>query len=147
MKKLLNEFISKNEEQTYEFAKELALKIEVPTVINLVGDLGAGKTTFTKGFLKALGVKENVTSPTFTLLNEYQTGYPIYHFDMYRIEDPNETEQLGFDEYFDLNFLNGITLVEWASNTPHLLPSKYLQITIEKITDNQRKFVIELIQN
>lgn len=147
MEKNILEFISNDVNQTHIFAEQLAKTVKCPLVVNLVGDLGAGKTTFTQGFLKALGVKENITSPTFTLLNEYQTQFPIYHFDMYRIEDPSETQQLGFDEYFDLNTLNGITLVEWASNTPHLLPKNYMQINIIKIDENKRKFVVKFIQN
>lgn len=147
MKKEIISFVSKNCEETQIFAEKLAKTIQKPLVINLVGDLGAGKTTFTQGFLKGLGVNENVTSPTFTLLNEYNLDYPIYHFDMYRIEDPSETQQLGFEEYFDLNSLNGITLVEWAENTPHLLPKKYMQIDIKKIDDECREFKISLIEN
>ena len=104
--------------------------------------MGAGKTTFSQGLLKGLGITEPVTSPTFTLLNEYQAEFPVYHFDMYRIDDPNETEQLGFEEYFDLNTLKGITLVEWACKTPHLLPKKYLQIDIKHLDDSCREIII-----
>ena len=125
-----------------KFAFDLAKTIKPPVVINLSGDLGAGKTTFTQGFLKGLGVAENVTSPTFTILNEYRTTFPIYHFDMYRIEDPEETQHLGFEEYFDLNTMGGVTLIEWAQNTPHLIPKKHLKIEINKLGDLKRQFIV-----
>lgn len=147
MKKDILKVVTKNSDETMIFAEKLAKTIEKPLVVNLVGDLGAGKTTFAKGFLRGLGVCENVTSPTFTLLNEYYADFPIFHFDMYRIEDENETVQLGFDEYFDLNTLKGVTLVEWAENTPKLLPNKYMQIDIEKIDENKREFNLALVEN
>lgn len=133
-------------QQTYDFAKSFAKIVVPPMVINLVGDLGAGKTTFAQGLLQALGVKESVTSPTFTILNEYNASFPIYHFDMYRIEDSGEIENLGFEEYFDLASLKGVTLVEWAENTPQLLPNKYVQITIKKLENDGREFVVSNIQ-
>ena len=146
MEKLLFSVTSKNTEQTQIFAQNFAKSIKVPTVINLVGDLGSGKTTFTQGFIKGLGITDYVTSPTFTLLNEYYKDFPVYHFDMYRIENPEETQQLGFEEYFDLNCLQGVTLVEWAEKTPHLLPSSYIKIQIKKIDDTTREFVVSSVQ-
>lgn len=142
MEQQLFSVITKNKEETFAFAKSFAKIIKPPMVINLVGDLGAGKTTFTQGLLQTLGVKENVTSPTFTILNEYFANFPIYHFDMYRIEDAEEVENLGFDEYFDLSTLKGITLVEWAQNTPQLLPNQFVQIKIKKLGDDMREFVV-----
>ena len=147
MKKDIIRFVSRSLSETVVFSEKIALSISVPCVINLVGDLGSGKTTFAQGFIKALGVNDNVTSPTFTLLNEYKGKVPIYHFDMYRIENPEETQQLGFEEYFDLACLNGITLVEWAERTPHLLPKNYTQINIKAIDENSREFTVSLIQN
>lgn len=146
MEKKLICVTTKSSEETFAFAKSFAKIVTPPMVINLVGDLGAGKTTFTQGLLKALGVTEHITSPTFTILNEYNTTFPIYHFDMYRIEDASETENLGFEEYFDLGTLKGLTLVEWAENTPQLLPNKYLQITIKKLGDDVREFVVSSIE-
>ena len=105
------EVVSQNEEMTMEIAKKYAMSIKSPTVISLVGDLGAGKTTFAKGFAKGLEISELVTSPTFTILNTYEGRLPLYHFDMYRLSSCQEAEELGFEEYFDLKILKGVSLV------------------------------------
>lgn len=139
------EVITNSENETMLVAEKLAKTIKAPCVISLVGDLGAGKTTFTKGFAKGLGVKDIVTSPTFTLFNEYlDQPTKLYHFDMYRISGDEEIKELGFEEYFDLKKLDGITLVEWAENTPEIMPKKYSKITFEKLDDEKRKIIIEL---
>ena len=102
-------------EETERVAEKLARSLGYPAVISLVGDLGAGKTTFTKGFAKGLDIKENVTSPTFTIMNEYTSGRkPMYHFDMYRLSSLDEALELGFGEYFDLTTLKGASIVELA---------------------------------
>ena len=93
-------------------------------VIGLVGDLGTGKTTLTKAIATALGIPDAITSPTFTILREYKTGrLPLYHFDVYRIGDPDEMYELGFEEYFDGD---GLTVVEWADLIEDLLPKDAL---------------------
>lgn len=140
------EVLAKNEEQTMAIGQKLAQSMVVPQVVSLVGDLGAGKTTFAKGFAKGLGISKMVTSPTFTILNEYLEGKTkMYHFDMYRLESEEEARAVGFETYFDLSSLDGITIVEWAENTKGILPKSYLRVTIEKVSDEERKITIEQI--
>lgn len=103
-------FVSHSVNDTYAFAKKVADKLKGGEVIILRGDLGAGKTTFTKGLAKALGVEEIVTSPTFTYVKEYYGRLPLYHFDMYRVADADEVYELGLEEYF---YKGGVVVVEW----------------------------------
>ena len=99
-------------------------------VYALVGDLGVGKTVFTKGFAEGLGIEEAVNSPTFTILQIYDEGrIPLYHFDVYRIEEPEEMEEIGFDEYIEGD---GVCLIEWAGRIADLLPDNTIVIRIEK---------------
>ncbi len=134
------EFISKSEKDTIKLAKKFEKKLKGGEVVVLNGDLGAGKTTFTKALCKALKVKENVTSPTFTLMNIYTSGrLPLYHFDMYRIEDESEAEELGLNDYF---YSNGVCMIEWAQNIKHILPKNLITINIEKLGETSRKFEI-----
>ena len=134
------EFISKSEKDTIKLAKKFEKKLKGGEVVVLNGDLGAGKTTFTKALCKALNVKENVTSPTFTLMNIYTSGrLPLYHFDMYRIEDESEAEELGLNDYF---YSNGVCMIEWAENIKHILPKNLITLNIEKIGETSRKFEI-----
>lgn len=140
----MKEYISNSEEETFEIASEIANSLNFPTVILLDGDLGAGKTHFVKGFVKALGDDELVTSPTFTIMNEYTDGkVNIYHFDMYRLSSMEEAINLGFEEYFDLKILNGVSLVEWPQNVEGLFPKEVIKIYIEKLGINKRKIIIE----
>lgn len=137
------ETITNNREETIAFAEELAKKIDCPKVIVLSGDLGAGKTTFSKGFAKGLGIEETITSPTFTLLNEYTGEKNLYHFDMYRLSSKEEAYELGFENYFEKN--DGIILVEWAENVAGLFNPPYLKISITKLDEDKRKFILEEI--
>ena len=139
------EVISDSPEMTQTVAEKYAQSINSPVVISLVGDLGAGKTTFTKGFCKGLGIDDLVTSPTFTIMNDYTSGrMPLYHFDMYRLGSKEEAEELGFAEYFDLRKLKGISIVEWAENVKGLLPALYVEIVFTKIDENKRKIAISV---
>ena len=116
-------------EDTEEIAKRLAAVTKPGAVIALDGDLGCGKTAFTKGFAKALGVKEPVVSPTFTIFQVYEDGaLPLYHFDVYRIEDPEEMYELGYEEYF---YSKGVTVVEWADMIKELIPANAVHILME----------------
>lgn len=137
--------ISKSAEDTIKFAKEYAKRLSAPKIIILSGDLGAGKTTFSKGFAQGLGITETITSPTFTLLNEYENATPLYHFDMYRLSSADEAFALGFETYFNLSRLNGIVLAEWAENVEGLFKPPFTKITIEKMSDTERKIKIEEI--
>lgn len=138
------ELITNSANDTIEFGKSVARAVEKGAVISLVGDLGAGKTTFTKGVARGLGIMDNVTSPTFTILNEYAGEEKrLYHFDFYRIEDPDELVELGFEDYFPS--ADGLTIVEWVEKAPSVLPKKFYQITFKKIDDDKRKIVFEEI--
>ena len=137
------EKITNNRDETLDFAEKFAKQIVAPKIIVLSGDLGAGKTTFSKGFAKGLGISETITSPTFTLLNEYSGDKNLYHFDMYRLSSKEEAYELGFENYFENN--DGIILVEWAENVKGLFTTPYLKVLIEKIDENKRKFTLEEI--
>ena len=141
------EKITKNAEETMEFAKRLAQKVVGPSIYVLSGDLGAGKTTFTKGFALGLGVDEIVTSPTFTIMNEYKgEKFQLCHFDMYRLTGAEEAYMLGFEEYFDNKNLKTVNLVEWAENVEGLIRKPYFKVSFEKIDDNKRNIIVEEIK-
>lgn len=117
-------------EETQELGKQLAQQLQPGSVCALIGDLGVGKTVFTQGIAQGLGITEPVCSPTFTILQVYEEGrMPFYHFDVYRIADPEEMEELGYEEYF---YGDGFTMVEWADRIAKLMPACYQRITICK---------------
>ncbi len=123
------QFISKSEEDTKKFAKQLASVLKKQDVIVLTGDLGSGKTKFTEGILSYWGLENEISSPTFTIVNEYQKdNICIYHFDVYRLEDSSEFYEIGGEEYFE----NGICLIEWGELIEDALPKDYLHITFSK---------------
>ena len=116
--------------ETFELGKQLGEKAVPGQIYTLNGDLGTGKTVFTQGVAAGLGIKEPVNSPTFTIVQEYEDGrLPFYHFDVYRIGDIEEMEEIGYDDYF---FGKGICLIEWAELIEELLPESIIEITIEK---------------
>lgn len=136
------EYICKNLDDTKKLSEEFSKTLVGGEVITLNGDLGAGKTTFTQFLAKAFGIKEAVTSPTFTLMNQYLSGrLKLYHFDMYRIDDIDEILETGLTEYFGAK--DAVCLIEWAENIKPLLPQKLIKISIEKLGENERKFIIE----
>lgn len=117
-------------EETWALGEKLGRLAKAGDICSLIGDLGVGKTVFTQGFARGLGVKEPVFSPTFTIVQIYEDGrVPFYHFDVYRIGDPEEMEEIGCEEYF---YGNGVCLIEWADLIEEFLPSDRLSITIEK---------------
>ncbi len=121
---------TKSEEATREIGKILGREVKEGTVITLNGDLGVGKTVFTQGFAQGLGVKEPVNSPTFTIVQIYEEGrLPFYHFDVYRIGDIEEMEEIGYQDYF---YGTGVCLIEWAELIQEILPSNHVDISIEK---------------
>ncbi|WP_456272659.1 tRNA (adenosine(37)-N6)-threonylcarbamoyltransferase complex ATPase subunit type 1 TsaE [Bacillus sp. AK031] len=132
------ELVSGSPDQTAEFAGRLAEKLAENDVLTLEGDLGAGKTTFTKGLAKGLGVTRNVNSPTFTIIKEYQGRLPLYHMDVYRLDD--SFEDLGFDEYF---LGGGVTVVEWAHLIEEQLPEEKLAVTIRRKSEHERMIMLE----
>mgnify|MGYP000936259031 CR=1 FL=1 len=122
--------------ETHALGKKIGEKAEPGDVYTLVGDLGVGKTVFAKGFALGLGITEPITSPTFTIIQEYEQGrLPFYHFDVYRIADEEEMFELGYESYF---FGQGVCLIEWASLIQGLLPAECRTIRIEK--DLERGF-------
>ncbi len=123
-------YVSYAPEETYNIGKALGNQAERGAVFCLVGDLGVGKTLFTKGFAAGLGIDEPVTSPTFTIINVYDSGrLPFYHFDVYRIGDEEELEEIGYEEYF---YGEGVSFVEWANFIEDLVPEDAVWITIKK---------------
>ena len=133
-----------SEVDTFEIGKKLAMNSKPGDVFALTGDLGVGKTVFAKGFAEGLGIKDNISSPTFTFVLVYENGrMPLYHFDMYRIADPEELEEIGYEDYF---FGEGVCLVEWPSRVEELLPENTVRVSIEKDLSNDfmyRKIVVE----
>ena len=120
-------------EETFGLGEELGGKAAAGEIYALSGDLGTGKTVFAQGFAKGLGINEYVNSPTFTILQVYEDGrLPLYHFDVYRIEEPEEMEEIGFEDYF---YGDGVTLIEWAELIRELLPENIRRISIEKDLD------------
>lgn len=132
------EIITNSEQETKNVASTLASLMNPSNVISLEGDLGSGKTTFTKGIAKGLGIKRNVTSPTFTIIKEYSGRLPLYHMDVYRLE--YSEEDIGFDEYL---YGEGITVVEWAAFIEEYMPDERLDITISVIDDEHRKIAFQ----
>ena len=119
-----------SEKETAQIAENLAKQVKVGEVYCLSGDLGVGKTVFTKGFAKGLGIKEPVNSPTFTIMQIYEEGHlPLYHFDVYRIQDVEEMEEIGYEDYF---YGEGVCFIEWAELIKEILPSDCKKIRIEK---------------
>lgn len=121
---------STSEKETYNLGLELGQKAAAGQVFTLIGDLGVGKTVFTKGLAKGLGIEEPVSSPTFTIVQVYEEGrLPFYHFDVYRIGDVEEMDEIGFEDYV---YGEGVSLIEWANLIEEILPEHYTEINIEK---------------
>ncbi len=117
-------------QETFEFGKRIGENAQPGQVYTLIGDLGVGKTVFTQGVAKGLGIEGPVNSPTFTILQVYEDGrIPFYHFDVYRIGDVSEMDEIGYEDCF---YGNGISLVEWANLVEEILPEHYTEIRIEK---------------
>ena len=117
-------------EDTFKAGEQLAKEARPGDIYTLNGDLGVGKTIFTKGMARGLGIEEPVTSPTFTILQEYESGrLPLYHFDVYRIGDVEEMEEIGYEDCF---YGQGVSMIEWANLIEEILPEHYRRVTIEK---------------
>ena len=133
-----------SEKETYELGLTLGQKAKAGEVYCLLGDLGVGKTVFTKGFAKGLGIEEPISSPTFTIVQEYEEGrLPFYHFDVYRISDIEEMDEIGFDDYV---YGEGVTFIEWANLIEDILPKDRIVVTIEKNLEkgfDYRKIIIQ----
>ena len=135
-----------NQEQLIKIAEKMALKCQPNDVIALIGDLGTGKTTFSKAFGKILGVKENIKSPTFTYVSEYKSGkMPLFHFDVYRLEEAEEIYDIGYEDYIHSG---GVSLIEWADIIESELPDSFLKINLRYLVEeNKREIEIKWINN
>ena len=121
---------TRSPEETFAVGKSLGEKAFPGQVLTLTGDLGVGKTVFTQGLAEGLGIEEPVNSPTFTIVQVYEEGrMPFYHFDVYRIGDIEEMDEIGYEDYF---YGEGLTMIEWANLIEEILPDHYREITIEK---------------
>lgn len=135
-------FHSKSELDTLLFAKQFASNLKIKDIVVLSGDLGSGKTKFTEGILSFFGLEDEISSPTFTIVNEYlKNELPIYHFDVYRLEDSSEFHEIGGEEYFE----KGICIIEWGELIQDVLPKDYIQIDFSRNGDNERILKIKSI--
>ncbi len=131
------EYVSKSEKETIKIAKDFAKTLKGGDVVLLNGEMGAGKTAFTKGIAVALGITEQITSPTYAYMNDYDSK--LYHYDCYRLSSGEDAEALGLTDYF---YSNGICVIEWSENIIDVLPKKVIEVKIEKINEKTRKIII-----
>jgi len=135
--------VTTSPEQTWHVGRMLGARLAAGDTVCLYGDLGAGKTSFSYGIALGLEVKEKyITSPTFTLVNEYQGRVPFYHMDLYRLNDPGELEGIGFGKYIDSD---GVTVIEWAERAENELPTECLSVYLSSVNQNSREigFLVE----
>ena len=142
----MSTYISKSEQDTIDFAKNYAQNLKPGDIIVLSGELGSGKTKFVQGVLEYFNLQDEISSPTFTIVNEYNSDtVNIYHFDVYRLEDSDEFFAIGGEEYFS----KGICLIEWGELIEDILPKPYTKISFSKSDDDTsyRKLTIEKVEN
>jgi tRNA threonylcarbamoyladenosine biosynthesis protein TsaE len=145
-KKMIS-FKTVSQDETAALGRKLGEFLKAGDVVCLAGDLGTGKTAFTKGIAQALGISGYITSPTFTFVNEYQGRIPMFHFDVYRIGDPEDLFEIGFEEYLERD---GVVVIEWANMIKEILPSEYIWVDIRKDIDadfNMRIIEMEFLGN
>lgn len=131
-------YIVKSVEETMAIGIKLGSLCNAGDIICLTGDLGTGKTHMTKGIAQGIGIKDHITSPTFTIVNEYHSGrLKLYHFDVYRVNDPDEIYAIGFDEYI---FSDGVSIIEWSNYIEELIPEEHISINIEKLNDKGESY-------
>ncbi|MEF9951578.1 MAG: tRNA (adenosine(37)-N6)-threonylcarbamoyltransferase complex ATPase subunit type 1 TsaE [Clostridium sp.] len=128
-----------SERETIALGEKIGRHLKKGDILTLNGDLGAGKTHFTKGIAAGLNVEDYVTSPTFTIVNEYTGNIPLYHFDVYRIEYIEQMYDIGFDEYL---FGEGVCIIEWSDIVKELLPNNTIDIVIKKLNEDNREIII-----
>lgn len=137
---MAKEIITHSEQETFDWAWALGEGARKGDVFALYGGLGTGKTIIAKGLAKGIGIDEEITSPTFLLLEIYNGATEFYHFDLYRIGKPEELDALNFDDYWEGN---GVSVIEWAENAGDRIPKKAVKIKLEWLGDNKRRIVIE----
>ena len=134
-------FISNSETDTMNFARLLASKLRIGDIIVLTGDLGSGKTKFTEGFLSYFNLSDEISSPTFTIVNEYsKDNINIYHFDVYRLSSSDEFYAIGGEQYFE----NGICIIEWGEIIKDALPANYINIKFDRDLENDNKRILQI---
>lgn len=137
----MQEIILNSEIETIEFGKKVAPNLKKGDIIVLTGDLGSGKTKLTEGILSFFGLQNEISSPTFTIVNEYETEkFPIYHFDVYRLADSDEFLSIGGDEYFE----KGVSIIEWGEIIEDILPEKYTKITFSRDLREENKRILKI---
>lgn len=140
----MKKIILNSEKETIEFGEKIAAHLKKGDIIILTGDLGSGKTKLTEGILTYFGLQDEISSPTFTIVNEYETEkFPIYHFDVYRLEDEDEFLAIGGEEYFE----KGVSIIEWGEMIENILPQNYTKITFSKDVNDENKRIIEIEEN
>jgi len=137
---MAKEIITHSEQETFDWARTLGVRAQKGDVFALYGGLGTGKTIIAKGLAKGLGIDEEITSPTFLMLEIYEGTLHLYHFDLYRINKKDELDELNFEEYWEGQ---GISIIEWAENAWDRIPKKAVKIKLEWLGDNKRRIVIE----
>lgn len=136
-------YISKNEQDTIDFAEKFASSLSIGDIVVLTGELGSGKTKFVQGVLKHFNMEDEISSPTFTIVNEYTSDKTnVYHFDVYRLEDSDEFYAMGGDEYFS----KGICLIEWGEMIEDILPKPYIKIIFSKDEENSDYRKLEILK-
>lgn len=135
-------YVTNSREETFFLGEKIAALLPYPCIVLLFGDLGAGKTALCSGICHALGAKDAVSSPTFSILHCYEGRVPIYHFDWYRLRDEEEFYGAGLQDYFPAD---GIALVEWPENLPAVHPSSYVRITLRVLDETKREITIESV--
>jgi tRNA threonylcarbamoyladenosine biosynthesis protein TsaE len=138
------EIISQSEQNTFDWAKELGSSAGQGSIFALCGELGTGKTIIAKGIAKGLGIDEDITSPTFLMMEMYDGRLPLYHFDLYRIDNPEELDELNFEEYW---FGDGVSVIEWAEKAGGRVPANAIKISLVWVSNTERRICIEYPDN
>jgi len=133
-------FITNTVEETIELGKKIGRNLKPGDIICIDGDLGSGKTHLTKGIALGLDIDEYITSPTFNIVNEYEGRIKLYHFDVYRVNDPDEIAAIGFDEYI---FSDAVSVIEWSDYIKELIPDEHIQINISNDSETRRSINIQ----
>ena len=143
MKKIIERITSRSEKDTEKFAFDLAQRLPLGSMLTLQGDLGAGKTVFARGFARGVGITEPVSSPTYTIVQEYSLPEQgrLYHLDLYRISSAESALAFGVDEFFDDS--NAFKLVEWAERAENLIPENAIRVSIRHLGENEREIIAE----